>query len=219
MSLKRNSLVAIAWMIAVAAVTPAAFAGDGPVRLLVNGGIAPTVGETGNYLKAGWNLGMGLQLQPDTAGQLAMQIDLGYTNFNATSQLVQLGKNQGFFTNSGRGDIWSLTADGKYMTDSDSVRGYGLLGVGVYHRYIELSRTAYGTGLICDPWFGYCYPGVVEGSIVVANRSNTKWGLNAGIGVEFLLENDSSWFIEARFHWIDGSHPTEYIPIQIGFKF
>lgn len=220
MSVKSKHLVAVACAIVMSVATPAALAGDGsPVSLVVNGGIAPTVGETGTYLKAGWTLGMGLAIQPDTAGQLAWQFDLGYTNFNATSKLVQLGQQQNFRINSGRGDVWSLTGDAKYSTDTDTVRGYVLGGVGVYHRYVELSQTAYGAGYICDPWWGYCYPAVTEGSIVYGSRSQTKFGLNAGIGVEFVLENESSWFIEARFHWIDGSHATEYIPIQIGFKF
>jgi opacity protein-like surface antigen len=219
MSLKLKSPVAAAVAVSMALAGPLAFAGDGPVRLLVNGGFAPTVGDTANYLKAGWNLGLGLQIQPDTAGQLAMQLDLNYTNFNGTQQLVQLGQGHSSFINSGRGDVWSLTADGKYMTDSEPVRGYALLGVGAYHRYVELSQTAYGLGYVCDPWWGWCYPSTVEGTVIRASRANTKIGFNAGIGVEFLLENDSSWFIEARYHWIDGGHPTEYIPIQIGFKF
>ena len=73
--------------------------------------------------------------------------------------------------------------------------------------------------MICDPWWGYCYAGVVAGDLVVASKSNTKMGLNVGIGVEFPLQSESSWFIEARYHWINGDKPTEFIPIQIGFKF
>ena len=220
MAVKSKYFAVAACVGSMIAMASAAFAGDGsPVSLVVNGGLAPTVGETGTYLKAGWTLGTGLVIQPDTAGQLAWQVDLGYTNFNATENLVQLGTQQNFRINSGRGDIWSLTADAKYSSDSDTIRPYVLAGVGAYHRYVELSQTAYGTGVVCDPWWGYCYPSVVEGSIVFASRSHTKIGFNAGIGVEFLLENDSSWFIEARFHWIDGSHATEYIPVQIGFKF
>jgi Outer membrane protein beta-barrel domain len=212
-------LACTALAISAAGATGTALAGDGPVSLMFNGGYAAAIGTTSDYLKAGWNLGTGVMVMPDTAGQLAMQFDLGYTNFNATSNLIQAGQAQNFRINSGNADIWSLTAAGKFMTDTDTVRGYGLLGLGIYKRHVALTETAYGTGWICDPWWGWCYPGLVSGNLVVASRTNTKLGYNVGIGVEFLLESDSAWFIEARFHWIDGTHPTEYMPIQIGFRF
>ena len=198
---------------------PVARAGDGPVSWIVNGGYVPTIGTTSDYLKAGWTLGTGLLIRPDSSSPFALQFDLGYSDFNATSKLIQLGQSQSFRTVGGSGKIWSVTAAGKYTMDFDSFRPYGLLGVGAYHSYVELTQTALGSGYICDPWWGYCYPGVVAGEVVVANRSNTKFGYNVGLGVEFPLQNDSSWFIETRFHWINGSKPTQFIPIQIGFIF
>ena len=80
------------------------------------------------------------------------------------------------------------------MPLSDTAHGYGLLGIGAYHRYAERTQTALLGGCICDPWWGYCYPGVVPGQAIVASISTTKFGWNAGLGVEFL-------------------------PIQVGFRF
>ena len=76
-----------------------------------------------------------------------------------------------------------------------------------------------GTGYFCDPWWGYCYVGVTSGDIITANKSDTKFGLNVGLGVEFPVGEESAWFIEARYHWVDSTKATEFIPIQIGFRF
>ena len=219
MSIVRSSLAYIALGVSAAALPPAALAADGPVSWIVNGGYTPTIGTTADYLKDGWTLGTGVVIHPDSSSPFALQLDLSYSDFNATNKLIQLGQSQSFRTDGGQGDIWSLTAAGKYTMTSDGFRGYGLLGIGAYHRTVELTQTALGTGYICDPWWGYCYPGVVVGDVIVASRSNTKFGYNIGIGIEFPLQNDSSWFIESRFHWIEGNEATEYMPIQIGFKF
>jgi hypothetical protein len=219
MTVKKNTLATIAGILALASLAPIAQAGDAPVRFLMSGGLAPTVGETSNYLTNGWTLDMGLQLQPDTAGQLALQLDLSYSSFNAKNSLLQLGQAQSAYISTGNGTVWSLSGDAKWFTDTDRIRGYGLLGGGLYHRYVGLSEAAYGTGIICDPWWGWCYPVAVSGTTVVASRANYKFGMNAGIGVEYVLENDSAWFIEARYTWVNGTHPTEFVPIVIGFKF
>ena len=69
----------------------------------------------------------------------------------------------------------------------------------------------------CDPFSGFCYGGY--GNAVVAANAVTKFGWNAGIGVEFLLPYGNSWFIEARYHRISTSTPIEYVPIEIGYRF
>jgi hypothetical protein len=212
---------AAALALAGVVLAPAALPCDGTVCWIVNGGFTPALGVTSDYLKAGWTLGTGIVIQPDSTGPFAFQADLAYSDFNATHKLIQLGQSQYFRTDGGRGDIWSLTVAGKFLFpyDTDGPHGYALLGLGAYHRYVELTQTALGTGFVCDPWWGYCYPGVAVGEVVVANRSNTKLGFNAGVGFEYTLDNDSAWFVEARFHWINGSKATEFIPIQIGYEF
>ena len=214
----RKSIGTVVLALSATTLTPA-LAADGPVSWLINGGFTPTMGTTSDYLKDGWTLGTGVVIHPDSSSPFGAQFDLSYSDFNATNNLIQLGQSQSFRTDGGRGDVWSLTAAGKWTMPSDGIRGYALAGIGAYHRYVELTQTALGSGYICDPWWGYCYPGVVVGDAIVASRSNTKFGWNFGLGVEFPLHNYSSWFVEARYHWIDGTKPTEFIPIQIGFKF
>jgi opacity protein-like surface antigen len=214
-----TSIGAAALALSATLLAPVTLASEGPVSWLVNGGWTPTMGTTSDYLKDGWTLGTGVDFHWDSSSPFSVQFDLSYSDFNATNKLITLGQSQSFRTDGGRGDIWALTAAGKYTMPVEGVRGYGLLGFGAYHRYVELTQTALGSGYICDPWWGYCYPGVVVGDAIVASTSNTKFGFNVGAGVEVPLPGGSAWFIEARYHWIDGSKQTEFLPIQIGFKF
>ena len=75
------------------------------------------------------------------------------------------------------------------MPFGDTAHGYGLLGIGAYHRYVELTPTALLGVYSCDPWWGYCYPGVVPGQAIVASTSTTKFGWTVGLGVEFQLQD------------------------------
>lgn len=194
---------------------------EGPLVWHVNGGYADTIGETSDYLSGGWTFGGGFAFQPESWEHMALQVDLGYADMDATHKLIQLGQQHSpVRIDDGRGSIWLLTAAGKFILPfNEDVRGYGLLGIGGYHRYVELTQTALFGGTICDPWWGYCYPGVVAGQSLVASTSTTKFGWNAGLGVEFQTGGAGTWFIEARYHRMQDSHPTEILPIQIGVRF
>jgi hypothetical protein len=219
MSSIRHSIGTLALALSAALLAPAELACGGELSMVINGGLTPTAGTTSDYLKSGWTLGTGMMWQWDPSSPFAMQFDLSYSDFNATGNLVQVGQSHNIRTNGGSGDIWSFTAAGKYTMDRDGARGYTLLGVGAYNRHLQLTQTVYGTGYFCDPWWGYCYPGITSGDIVTASRSNTKFGLNFGLGIEFPVGEESAWFVEARYHWVDSNKATEFIPIQIGFRF
>jgi opacity protein-like surface antigen len=219
-AIKRTVTTMALGLLAVA-LSPAALAAEPPVTWLMNAGYAATVGQTSDYMQGGWTVGGGMNIKFEPSSPLSAQFDLSYANFQATNNLINLGQAQSQFRiDDGRGDIWSLTAAGKYTASfSNGVRGYGLLGIGAYHRYVELTQTALGSGYVCDPWWGYCYPALVEGDVVVANKSQTKFGWNVGVGLEFPLRYGGAWFLEARYHWIDGDKQTEILPIQIGYRF
>ena len=81
------------------------------------------------------------------------------------------------------------------------VRPYGLVGMGVYHRPVEVSTP--GVGWVpgyCDPWWYVCYPGGwVETENVIGERSSTDFGMDFGGGVNFGV-----FFAELRYHYIWG---------------
>jgi opacity protein-like surface antigen len=91
------------------------------------------------------------------------------------------------------------------------VRPYGLVGMGVYYRPIEL--TTPGVGWVpgyCDPWWYVCYPGGwVETTNVVGERSSTDFGMGFGGGVNF-----GKFFGELRYHYIWGPEVGVQQPTQ-----
>ena len=92
-----------------------------------------------------------------------------------------------------------------------SVRPYGLVGMGVYYRPIEV--TTPGVGFVpgyCDPWWYVCYPGGwVEVENVIGERSSTDFGMVFGGGVNF-----GKFFSELRYHYIWGPTVAETAPVQ-----
>src|SRR5689334_11216742 len=89
-------LLALVALGVAATLPPMAAANEKPAYWVVNGGWAPTVGTTSDYLKAGWNLGTGFVFKPAPSSPVAIQLDLGYADFNATSKLIELGQSESF---------------------------------------------------------------------------------------------------------------------------
>ena len=91
------------------------------------------------------------------------------------------------------------------------IRPYGLAGMGVYYRPIEV--TTPGVGWVpgyCDPWWYVCYPGGwVETENVIGERSSTDFGMNFGGGVNF-----GAFFAELRYHYVWGPEVSVKQPVQ-----
>jgi opacity protein-like surface antigen len=217
MTVFKRILATVALGLLTVGLSSAALAAEPPLTWLLNGGYAAPVGTTADYLQGGWTVGGGLNVKLQPSSPLSAQFDLSYSDFQATRKLIDLGQAQSpYYIDDGRGEIWSLTGALKLTgAFSYGVHGYGLLGIGGYHRYVELTQSAYGA--FCDPWWGICYGG--PGYAVVANNSQTKFGWNGGLGLEFPLRYGGAWFVEARYHYIQGDKNTEFIPIQIGYRF
>jgi len=81
------------------------------------------------------------------------------------------------------------------------VKPFGLVGMGVYYRPMEV--TTPGVGYVpgyCDPWWYVCYPGGwVEVENVVGERSSTDFGMVFGGGLRF-----GAFYAELRYHYIWG---------------
>jgi opacity protein-like surface antigen len=217
----KNIVTVAAFGFGISTAGSAALAADQPISWRMNAGYAATVGTTSDYLQGGWTLGGGMDVKFQPGSPFSLQFDLAYADFQATHNLINLAQGSSEFRiDDGRGEVWSLTGAGKFTSEfSPGVHGYGLLGIGAYHKYVELTQTALGGGYICDPWWGYCYPALVEGDVIIANKSQTKFGWNVGLGLEFPLRYGGAWFLEARYHWIDGEKQSEFVPIQIGYRF
>jgi opacity protein-like surface antigen len=86
------------------------------------------------------------------------------------------------------------------------VSPYGLTGVGIYYRPVDI--TTPGVGYVsgyCSPWYYYCVPGgFVPVDEVVADRSSTDFGMVFGGGVNIRVSDAASVFVELRYHYIWG---------------
>ncbi len=186
----------------------------------VNGGGALTMGDSKDYLGTGWTLGGGVTYRRKAQSRLSLQLDLGYADFNASYKLIDLGQQKVQYSiDGGTASVWLLSAAGKYTVPfTRNVNAYGLLGIGGYHEAVQLTESALVGNVICDPW-GFCYPVATNGTITVASKNLTKIGWNVGVGLEFGNNGRSSWFIESRYHSVQGSHSVQFLPLQLGYRF
>jgi hypothetical protein len=82
-----------------------------------------------------------------------------------------------------------------------TVRPYGLTGMGIYYRPVEVTTPSVGwVPGYCDPYWYVCYPGgFVETDRIVGERSSTDFGVDFGGGVHI-----GNFFAELRYHHIWG---------------
>lgn len=191
-----------------------------PYSWHVNAGGALTMGKSSDYLSTGWTLGGGMTYRHQPQSRFALQFDLGYADFNATHKLIDLGQQKVQYSiDGGSGNVWLLSAAGRYTVPfTQNVNAYGLLGVGGYHESLQLTERALVGGVICDPW-GFCYVVAANGDVVVASKTLTKFGWNVGLGLEFAHNGRSSWFVETRYHSVQGSRSVQFMPLQVGYRF
>ena len=193
-----------------------------PLHWHVTAGFSQPVGSTSDLLQGGGSaVSGGFSFSPRRGGPFDVRVDFNYADNKATRQLIDAGQQQtNYEIDSGRGTFTSLTVNGVYKVPlGTGVRVYGIAGAGVYHSDLSLTQRVLVGGTYCDFYWGYCYPGVAGGDLVVAANATTKFGWNAGLGVEFPLRFGQAWFIEARFNRIETAKPIEYVPITVGFRF
>jgi len=214
-----RSIVATAFIcMGLAAVCASADAQDARIRWHAMAGYSEPVGKTADYLQGGYLVGGGFSVYPTPNSPLDLRVDLSYSQHVASNYLLDLGQQAtNTEVDNGTGNIWSGTANLEYHVPIIyGVRAYAIAGVGAYHSRIELTQLSPFGYYDCDPFSGFCYG---TGDALVASSGVTKFGWNAGAGVEFDLPYGQSWFIEARYHRISTDRPIEYVPITVGYRF
>jgi opacity protein-like surface antigen len=116
---------------------------------------------------------------------------------------------------------------------SGKAKPYIIAGMGVYYRPVKATTPTAGyVPPYCDPWFYYCWPGgFVEVDQVIASKSSTGFGINFGAGVNLMMTDTASIYIEARYHYIWGPELKDsqgvsygkangqFLPITFGIRF
>lgn len=219
--MKGASWFVVLSLLAAAAAFPAMADDDGPVQGYVAGGYTEPLGHLSDYVDGGWNLSGGAIFSPSPTKPIALRVDLGFNTWDAkTSAIQNIPGNVGqAFVDGGYANMWTLTGDVLFKFGKpDHVGGYIGLGIGGYRRYAALTNTVAVPGYICDPWWGYCYTGVVGANQVVAHDTLTKFGYNAALGVSFPV-GSGDMYLEARYHYVIGDPATEFVPILLGYRF
>ncbi len=73
-------------------------------------------------------------------------------------------------------------------------------GVGVYRARGKLGEDTVFTGIICPPGWPWCYPGLIPGTRILYDETQTKFGYNFGAGLTFEVGLGSQIYIEAKYH-------------------
>ena len=179
----------------------------------VQGGYSMVQGDLDNVLKDGWNISGGATYKPKD-WLLGVTMELGYNDFNMTSEALDFFESSG-----GDASITSLTIGGIWAPNLNGKIGFSLqAGIGGYYVRGQLTEPAYVCGPICNPYYWWCWWGCTPGSVITDSVSSTEFGYNLGAAITFELENDSVIYLEAKYHWVDTQTTAKFMPISIGYR-
>ena len=176
---------------------------DKRVHVSLGGGWTAPNSEVADRLGQGYNFNFGV----DVAVNPVVAIE-GLYSFNGLGEKnisLPLAPCEGCATTPtdffGNMNMQYGTASVIFQRPEGGVRPYGLVGMGVYYRPMEV--TTPGVGFVpgyCDPWWYVCYPGGwVPVDNIVGDRSSTDFGMSFGGGVRF-----GAIFAELRYHYVWG---------------
>jgi len=99
---------------------------------------------------------------------------------------------------------------GKTNTPDRMFQAYGLAGLGIYHRTVQITSPSVGYTTYCDPYWYVCYPALTEIDRILGDRSSNDFGMNFGGGVTF--GHEAKFFIETRYHYVWGPKIAPNVP-------
>ncbi len=198
---------------AIAQQYPGGYYGERPVQWFIDGGASITEGGDAADFDNGFTFGGGVNILPQPGVPFGLRFEANYARSSATSSFINANE-AATGTPIDNGSMQTITgfADGVMRTPINPyVHVYGLAGIGLGYRRIELTQN----GFFCDAFF--CGPG--GGHDIIASSDVTRFAWNAGAGIDFALPGGQAWFVEARYDRIETQSPTAFIPIRVGFRF
>lgn len=178
-------------------------------------GFADVIGDAGDVADDGWDLSFGAIYWPKE-WNVGLQTEFSFVDTELVDEIVELAE-----ADDSKVEVWSLTTG---MLWSRSIGGgvaFNLnAGGGAYRLDAKLTEPGLFIGPVCDPWLWYCFPGIIEGDVVVDSIDTTRFGYYLGAGFSFALgDSGLELLLEARYNRIETSTATEYIPFNIGLRF
>ena len=185
-----------------------------PFRFHIDGGGTITQRSNENYLDNGWNAGAGFTWYPTSYLPLGLRVDGTYDEFKARGALLQQASTT-YNTPVDHGTVKMWGGDTDLELDlhfSPYVHGYLLAGGGWYKQQDIFRQSFFDNGYGCG-WWGCGYT-------VARYDSNWTFARNAGLGLEFALGPDASFFVEGRYMRLNPTDAkSDYIPIRAGLRF
>jgi opacity protein-like surface antigen len=233
--MRLRSLVLIVFVLAVSMATSAR-AQDKPVSVNLGAGYTFSLSDVRDHLGDGYNVNFGLtfrvtekvgiQGEYSFNGLGEKRIDLPAVNPPPGETLVRDVFADMNMQYGNANLVFRPKSEGR-------ARPFIVAGFGLYYRPVKV--TTPGAGYIppyCDPWWYVCYPGgVVPVDYILAEKSSTDVGIDIGGGVDFMLSDDASFYVEARYHYIwgpelknaagasQGKANGQFLPLTFGFRF
>lgn len=215
---------------------PAAAQDVKPVQLTIGGGYTSVLGPVRDHIANGGNFTIGVLF--NTQSPVSIQAEYGWNGFMqkqlsidtcATNPCTTPHVPTDFFAD---GNMQYFDVNGLFHAKtSGKTQPYGIVGLGYYHRPVNVTTPGVGYTTICDPWWYVCYPGgFVPVENIIGERSSTDFGMNFGGGVNVALGESASFYVEARYHYIWGPQVQgatgdtkkangQFFPITFGFRF
>jgi len=187
-----------------------------PITWQFDFGYSMPQGDPAKLMQDGWTIGFGQVIRPWPKKPVGIRWDFAYDWWDVNTG--ELPDHQ-VRIDDGDVDQWSLRVGLQYESHGDKAKFIGGAGIGGYRVHADLTQEVLVPGWICDPyWWYYCYPGLVQGDVILADKTLTKFGWYATAGVSFPLTN-SDIYIEAQYHWVNVEQYFETLPIVIGWRF
>ena len=196
----------------------------------VGGGPTFPAGNLGDRVRTG--LGPAVGFTWDFTDYFGIGFEYAFRRFHAENYVDFF---QGTFT--GYHDTHQLAGNFVFNLNGRGarIRVYALAGVGAYYRDVNITEYI-GSGIVCDPWWYIC--GTYPITDVVAEKGGWDMGINVGGGVGFKMGEDAEFYVESRYHWVQGrdiqapsgfplppgvggggNTTGHYIPLTFGFRF
>ncbi|MGH9481529.1 MAG: hypothetical protein ACRD1L_05500 [Terriglobales bacterium] len=176
-------------------------------------GFGPPVATIHNRVNTGWNFIAGFG--PRLGGGFELPVDFTFQRYGAKDSIQVSGRTP----ISGNMKMWSLTLNPTYeLVTAHNFGWYATVGYGLYNRRIQVTQATLVGGIFCDPFWGFCSPGVVPATAVLGSHSVYNGGWNFGSGFTFGPPR-MKFFAEVRYHFMYTSPVrTETLPITFGVR-
>jgi hypothetical protein len=208
------------WILAVVvlAAMPSAFAqGNKPVNGYIATGWSGITGDASNILNDGWNISGGAIMHPNPQRPFGIRMDFAYNWWDVNNQTIQQASAFSRIDD-GWAQTFSFAVDPLWeVGGKGKVGAYFGAGMDAITRYAAVTQTVYGSGIYCDPWYGWCYPASGTYQAISQDDRLTKLGWNAVLGITFQMSGGGKLYLEGSYTAMIGTK-MEYIPVLIGYR-